>query len=443
MHGHLVAVEVGVVGGADERVELDGLALDQDRLERLDAEAVQRGGAVQEHRVLVDHLVEDVPHLRPFLLHHLLRALDGGDEAALLELVVDERLEQLERHLLRQTALMQAQLRTDDDDGAARVIDAFAEQVLTEAAALALEHVGKRLQRPFVRAGDGAAAAAVIEQRVDRLLQHPLLVAHDDVRRVQLHQPFEPVVAVDHAAVQVIQVGGGEAAAVERHERTEVRRDHRDGLHDHPLGTVAGALEGVHHLEALGELLALRLAGGLAHLDAQLARQLIDVDVFQQRADGFGAHVGLEAVAVLLARLAEAVLAQQLLVAKRGLAGIGDDVGFEVQDLLQLLERHVEQRTDAARQALEEPDVGHRRGQVDVSHALAAHFRLDHLDAALLADDAAVTHAFVLAAVALVVFGRAEDLGAEQPVPLGLEGAVVDGLGFADFAVRPGADLVW
>ena len=50
--GHLVAVEVGVERRADERVKLDGLALDEHRLERLDAEAVQRRRAVQEHRVL-------------------------------------------------------------------------------------------------------------------------------------------------------------------------------------------------------------------------------------------------------------------------------------------------------------------------------------------------------------------------------------------------------
>ena len=51
--GHLVAVEVGVEGVADERVDLDRLALDEHRLERLDAEAVQRRRAVQQHRVLV------------------------------------------------------------------------------------------------------------------------------------------------------------------------------------------------------------------------------------------------------------------------------------------------------------------------------------------------------------------------------------------------------
>ena len=109
--GHLVAVEVGVERRADERVQLDRLALDEHRLERLDAEAVQRRSAVQQHRVLLDDVLEDVPDLGTLLLDHLLGALDGGDEAALFELVVDERLEQLERHLLRQAALVQLAAR--------------------------------------------------------------------------------------------------------------------------------------------------------------------------------------------------------------------------------------------------------------------------------------------------------------------------------------------
>ena len=43
VHGHLVAVEVRVEGGADERVDLDRLAFDEHGLKRLDAEAVERG----------------------------------------------------------------------------------------------------------------------------------------------------------------------------------------------------------------------------------------------------------------------------------------------------------------------------------------------------------------------------------------------------------------
>ena len=142
VHRHLVAVEVGVERRADQRVQLDRLALDQQRLEGLDAQAVQRRSAVEENRVLLDDLFEDVPHLGTLLLDQLLGALDGGDEAALFELVVDERLEQLERHLLGQAALVQLQLGADDDDRTARVVDALAEQVLAEAPLLALQHVG-------------------------------------------------------------------------------------------------------------------------------------------------------------------------------------------------------------------------------------------------------------------------------------------------------------
>src|SRR5262249_9373849 len=81
------------------------------------------------------------------------------------------------------------------------------------------------------------------------------------------------------------------------------------------------------------------------------------------------------------------------------------------------------------------------RGEVDVPEALTAHLGLNDLDAALLAHDSTVLHALVLAAVALVVLHRAEDLRAEEAVPLRLERAVVDGLGLLDLAVRPLTNL--
>ena len=93
-------------------------------------------------------------------------------------------------------------------------------------------------------------------------------------------------------------------------------------------------------------------------------------------------------------------------------------------------------------QPLQEPDVRDRARQLDVAHALAAHLGQRHLDAALLADHAAVLEPLVLAAQALVVLDRAEDLGAEQAVALRLEGPVVDGLRLLHLAVRPRADLL-
>ena len=66
---------------------------------------------------------------------------------------------------------MQTQLRTDHDDRTARVVDAFAEQVLPEAPLLATKEVGERTERT-IGAGmrDRVPAAAVVDQRIDRFL---------------------------------------------------------------------------------------------------------------------------------------------------------------------------------------------------------------------------------------------------------------------------------
>src|SRR5262249_39358120 len=120
----------------------------------------------------------------------------------------------------------------------------------------------------------------------------------------------------------------------------------------------------------------------------------------------------------------------------------GDHRRGEVEDLLELLRRHVDQVADPARDALEEPDVGDGRGEVDVSHPLTADLRARHLDAAALADDALVADPLVLAAVALPVLGRTEDALAEEPVFLGLQRPVVDRLRLRDLAPAPGADFL-
>src|SRR4029077_15490847 len=141
VHRHLVAVEVGVEGRADQRMDLDRLALDQDRFEGLNAQAMESRSPIEENRVLLDDVLEDVPHLRALFFNELLGRLDRRRDPALFQLPQDEGLEELERHLLRQAALVQLEVRADNDDRAARVVHALAEQILTEAALLALERV--------------------------------------------------------------------------------------------------------------------------------------------------------------------------------------------------------------------------------------------------------------------------------------------------------------
>ena len=110
---------------------------------------------------------------------------------------------------------MKFQFRTDNDDRSARVIDTLAEQILTETSAFAFEHVAQRFQRAIARASDGAAVTAVVEQCVDRLLQHTFLVANDNVRRLEHEQVLKPVVTIDDTTIQIVQVRCREPTAFE------------------------------------------------------------------------------------------------------------------------------------------------------------------------------------------------------------------------------------
>ena len=177
-----------------------------------------------------------------------------------------------------------------------------------------------------------------------------------------------------------------------------------------------------------------------------LVTNLVDVGAEvhgrKQVADGLGAHSCVEFIAILLDRFEVGLVGEQLAALQRRHAGVDHDEGFEVQNPLDLAQRHIEHEADARRQRLQEPDVRDRARELDVAHALAAHFGLRDLDAALLADDAAVLQALVLAAQALVVLDRPEDLRAEQSVALRLERPVVDGFRLLDLTVRPRADHV-
>ena len=161
--GHLVAVEVGVERRARQRVQTNGLALDQHRLERLDAQSVERRCSVEQNGMLLDNLFENVPHLGTFLFDQLFGAFDRLHVVFFLELPDDKRLEQLERHALGQTTLVNLEFRPDNDHGTPGVIDSLAEEVLAESPLLALEHVAETFQRAVALAADRARAAAVVE----------------------------------------------------------------------------------------------------------------------------------------------------------------------------------------------------------------------------------------------------------------------------------------
>ncbi len=62
--------------------------------------------AIQQDWMLADYLSENIPDFGCFLLHHLLGGFNRGGNTAQDQLAKNERLEQLQRHLLGQTGLV-------------------------------------------------------------------------------------------------------------------------------------------------------------------------------------------------------------------------------------------------------------------------------------------------------------------------------------------------
>ena len=142
--------------------------------------------------------------------------------------------------------------------------------------------------------------AAVVEQGIHRLLQHPLFIVDDDVGRLQLHQVPQAVIAVDDAAVEVVQVGRRETPALEGHQGTQVRRNHRQHLQHHPLRTALGLDEALDHLQPLGELLLDLLGLGRTHLLLQLGDGGLHIGLDQSIAHRLRAHLGHERIITVL-----------------------------------------------------------------------------------------------------------------------------------------------
>ena len=188
--------------------------------------------------------------------------------------------------------------RAHHNHGTAGIIHPFAQQVLTETTALAFDHVGQGLERTFVGTGHGLAATAIVQQRVHRFLQHALFIAGNDLGRFQLQQTAQTTVAVDHAAIQVVQIRGGKTATVQRHQWTQVRRQHGQHVEHHPLGLDTGLFESLQQLEAFGVFLDLQL--GTGRVVAQLFDRAVDIYALQQILDSLCAHLRLELVTVFL-----------------------------------------------------------------------------------------------------------------------------------------------
>ena len=162
---HLIPVEVGVEGRAHQWVDLDGLPLDQNGLKGLNPQAVQGGRTIEQNGMFPNDFLQDIPHDGVLLLHHFFGSLDGGAVSVLFQPIEDKGLEQLQGHPFRESALVQLEVGTDHDNRASGVVHPLPQQVLAEAALLALQGVregtsGDDCWRRAIRAPSGRCRRA-------------------------------------------------------------------------------------------------------------------------------------------------------------------------------------------------------------------------------------------------------------------------------------------
>ena len=442
VNSHLVAVEVGVEGGTYQRMQLDGSAFYEDGFECLNTQTVKRGSTVQHNGVILDNGFQSVPNIGGGFIDHFSRILNILGYIKLHKSLHYKGLEKLKSHFLGKTALIDLQFGADNDNGTAGIVNTLTEKVLTETSLLTLEHIGKRLKGTVVGAGHGSAAATVIDQSVNGFLKHSLLVSYDDVGRTELKQLLKAVITVDNTSVKVVQIGGGESAAVELHHGTDIGGDHGNNIQHHPFRAVAGDTESIHYLKSFENTGTLLSVGG-DKLFTKLGSQLVNIDLGKQLLDSLGAHLCYERIGIVLFHhIVIFLIGNDGVLFERCVAGIDNDVFCEIKHFIKIAGRNIKHKTHSGGDTLEIPDMGYGAGKLDVPHSFTAHLGAGDLNAAAFAGFALITNSLILTAVAFPVFGGSEDHLAEEAVLFGLKSSVIDGFGLFHLAVGPLADLI-
>ena len=284
VHSHLVTVKVRVEGGTGQRMELDSLTLDHLRLEGLDTETVQGRSTVQEDGMPLHNMLKDIPHDRILAVYDLLCALDRLNDTALDELADDEGLVELSCHVLRQTALVHLQLRTDDDDRTSGVVDTLTEEVLTEATLLPLKAIGEGLEGTVVIGAYSTGLTRVVEEGVNSFLEHALFVAQDDFRRLDLNHTLQTIVTDDHTTIEVVAEALYDLKALEGFVLTLLRAV--------GAGTVT---------QLVGESIEVKASEHVVdRLSTGLTDELLGIRVFEQRIAWIFLIEVIEVVEILL-----------------------------------------------------------------------------------------------------------------------------------------------
>ena len=138
VNSHLVTVKVGVEGSTYQWMQTHGTSFHQLRFEGLDTQTVQCRRTVHQNRIAVNDTFHNIPDTWILTIDQLLRSLRIACNFFIYDFIDDKRLEQLNCHFTRQTALIHFQIRSDRDNRTTGEVNTLTEQVLTETSLFSL-----------------------------------------------------------------------------------------------------------------------------------------------------------------------------------------------------------------------------------------------------------------------------------------------------------------
>ena len=166
------------------------------------------------------------------------------------------------------------------------------------------ERIRKGFERTIGIGFYGRGFTGIIKEGIHRFLQHTFFVTQNHIRRLNFYQTLETIVTNDYTAIEVIEIGGSKTSPIQRHQRTQFRRNHWNDLHDHPFRVVLPILlriaERLHYLQALKSLGLTLLGGFCIGTMAQVIRKRIEVKLMQKIIECLSPHLGYKLVRVCI-----------------------------------------------------------------------------------------------------------------------------------------------
>ena len=240
---------------------------------------------------------------------------------------------------------------------------------------------------------------------------------------------------------EVVKVRGSKSAAVKLNHRTDIRRNYRNSVKNHPFKLIAAVVESINNIKPFKKSYSLLTCSTLKFC-SKFITKLSNINSLKKLFNSLGAHACLKVVLVSFSHFSIFFFIKNLHLFKWGVTGIGNNVKCKIKHLFKVSRADIKYKTEAARNTLKIPNMRNRSCKLDMTHALTADAGFCNLNAAAVTDNSLITNSLIFTAMTFPILHRSENSFAEKTVTFRFKSSVVYCFRLCYFAVRPFTNLL-